>query len=47
MQPQLIKVNLSENLIATAERFQGHQQIIMLDLRKNKLASCRGICNMP
>jgi len=24
MQPQLIKVNLSENLIATAERFQGH-----------------------
>jgi hypothetical protein len=42
-----MKVNLSENLIATAERFQGHQQIIMLDLRKNKLASCRGICNMP
>jgi hypothetical protein len=38
---------LSENLIVTAERFQGHQQIIMLDLRKNKLTSCKGICNMP
>lgn len=45
-QPQLFKLNLNENLIATANNFSGHPNLRILELKKNKLTDCGGICNM-
>lgn len=46
-QPQLMKLNLSENLITSASDFNGHPKLVILDLRKNKLTSCVGLNSMP
>lgn len=27
--------------------FNGHANIILLDLKKNKLTNCKGLCDMP
>lgn len=43
----MTKVILSENAIATAAGFNGHANIILLDLKKNKLVDCKGICDLP
>ena len=43
----LKKLYLSENEIASAEDFNGHESLEYLDLSKNKLKSAKGICNMP
>lgn len=39
-------MNLSENAIATAALFNGHAKIIFLDLKKNKLTDCSGLCDL-
>lgn len=45
-QPQLTKINLAENAIATAANFNGHSRVMVLNLSKNKLTTCEGICHM-
>lgn len=45
-QPQLCKVNLAENAIATTAAFNGHAKIMVLNLSKNKMTNCDGLCHM-
>jgi Leucine-rich repeat (LRR) protein len=45
-QPQLTKLNLSENAITTCETFNGHARIMVLNLSKNKLTNCNGLSLM-
>lgn len=45
-QPQLCKVNLSENAIASTANFNGHTKIMVLNLSKNKMVNCEGLCHM-
>ena len=44
-QPQLFKLVLAENAIASAALFTGHAKLLHLDLRKNQLTSCQGLAN--
>jgi len=44
--PRLRKLILSENLIESCEEFQGHANLEILDLGKNKLKNCDGIKDM-
>ncbi len=43
----LISLNLSTNMIASAAKFKGHQTLRVLELRKNKLTSFAGIKDLP
>jgi len=43
----LLNLNLTSNLINSALKFKGHETLIKLELRKNKLTSFKGIANMP
>ena len=45
-QPRLTKLSLNENEIDTAARFEGHQTLLLLELRKNKLTACIGLHKM-
>lgn len=40
-------LNLNENQIATAEHFQGHPNLTVLEMRKNKLKNLKGVTHMP
>ena len=42
----LKKINLSENEISTCENFTGHDNLELLELRKNKLRNLTGLGNM-
>lgn len=46
-QPQLTKLSLSENQIASCANFNGHTRVMILNLSKNKLTKCEGLCHMP
>merc|ERR1712151_248456 len=46
-QPRVTRVNLSENEISRTDEFKGHDALLSLDLKKNKLISLAGIANMP
>ena len=41
------RLNLIENEITTANEFEGHENIEILELGKNKLKSTDGLGNMP
>ena len=43
----LFHLNLNENLIASAIKFQVHERLKILEMRKNKLNNLEGIGNMP
>jgi len=42
-----VQLNLSENRIDKGEGFEGHQKLINLNLRKNRLANIAFIKDMP
>lgn len=41
------RLNLIENEITAANEFEGHENIEILELGKNKLKSTDGLANMP
>ena len=45
--PRLTVLNLNENEIATAAAFEGHANLLNLNLAQNKLLNCAGISNLP
>lgn len=45
--PLLKHLNLSKNQIATCEKFEGHGNLQVLELRGNQLPSCDGLAMMP
>ena len=46
-QPKLLKVKLDNNLIEKTELFGGHQNLVSLELRKNRLTNITGLSSMP
>ena len=42
-QKRLQRVILNSNRIASCERFTGHPTLTVLELKKNRLESCKGI----
>lgn len=44
---RLRRFNLIENEINTAAEFEGHPNIEILELGKNKLKTTEGLANMP
>lgn len=45
-QPRITSLLLSENELSSFANFKGHNAIMKLDLRKNKLKDCKGIVHM-
>ena len=45
--PKLRKLNLNSNVIETCANFQGHPNLELLEIRKNKLKKLEGIRDMP
>lgn len=45
-QSRITRVNLSKNEISSFKNFTGHNNILYLELKGNKLKDCVGICNM-
>jgi len=44
--PMLRNLNLNENEIESCENFTGHDNLEVLEIRKNKLKNLKGIKNM-
>jgi len=45
--PKLRRLNLIENEIASVENFEGHLNLEILELGKNKLKNTDGLGRMP
>ena len=46
-QPRITRLLLSENELASFQNFNGHENILYLEIKKNKLTDCNAIANMP